>query len=104
MFSNKQLTIENLTTTQETEVNHEIKVKESVKWKGKRNPNSVFTILFDSKSDPNDVSELMAEFCRDFSNSIYFYLRKGDLEIEGLEDDEEEPEDPKPAKKQKKEM
>lgn len=31
----------------------------------------------------------MGEFYRDFSNSIYFYMRKGDLEeIEGLEDED----------------
>ncbi len=31
----------------------------------------------------------MGEFYRDFCNSIYFYMRKGELEdIEGLEEDD----------------
>ena len=73
------LTIESETKISDDVVNHEIKVKEAIKWKGKKIENSVFYALFNPNSNPNEVCELIGEFYRDFCNSIYFYMRKGDL-------------------------
>lgn len=79
-FTNKVLYIESFDKIENETLNHEVKIKEPIKWKGNKNENSVFFTLFDPKSNPSDVCELMGEFYRDFSNSIYFYMRKGDLE------------------------
>ena len=94
--------IESSTTLSDNDISHDIKVKEAARWKGKKNENSVFYVLFNPDSNPEEVASLIAEFYRDFCNSIYFYTRNDSLEIEGLEDEEED-EEPKPVKKQKKE-
>lgn len=108
LFTNTVLTIESQNKLEDKSVHHEVKIKEAVKWKGEKNEQSVFYTLFNPSTQPNEVCDLMAEFHRDFCSSIYFYMRKGDLQaLEDMDDededgDEDEEKVAKPAKKVKK--
>jgi hypothetical protein len=110
-FSNLELQVETRLDTDKNEPVREI--KEEIKYKGKREETSIFTMLFDSKTEVHETYSFVSEFYQDYSNALYFYFKEDEEEGEeeegeGEEDGEEEDEESeevqaveKPKKKNK---
>lgn len=60
-------------------------ITEPIAYKIESNPSSIFTILFDSNTDPQETFNLASELYQDYANSLFFYFREGDDPEEGEE-------------------
>lgn len=69
-------------------------IKEEIKYKSERKEDSVFTMLFDSKTEVHESYGFASELYRDYTNALYFYFKDEEEDGEGEgEDGEGEGED-----------
>lgn len=61
-------------------------ITEPIVHKIEANPNSIFTVLFNPSTDPQETFNLASELYQDYANSLFFYFR----EVEDPEEEEEE--------------
>lgn len=63
----------------ETKLNEEgipvREIKEEIKYKSERKEDSVFTMLFDSKTEIHESYGFASELYRDYTNALYFYFK-----------------------------
>lgn len=88
-FTNLELQVE---TRLDLENNAPVReIKQEIKYKtgAARQEASVFTMLFDSKTEVHETYSFASEFYQDYSNALYFYFKE-DEEFEDGEDDGEE--------------
>jgi hypothetical protein len=52
-------------------------ITEPIAHKIEANPNSIFTLLFDPSTDPQETFNLASELYQDYANSLFFYFREG---------------------------
>ena len=99
MFANTHLQVE---IRIDCETNQLVRqITEPITYKMEPNPHSIFTILFDQNTDPQETFNLVSELYQDYANSLFFYFRESD-DPEECEEGEEEPESSgRPTKKLK---
>jgi hypothetical protein len=51
-------------------------IKEEIKYKGERQEDSVFTMLFDSKTELHETYGFAGELYRDYTSALYFYFKE----------------------------
>lgn len=82
-------------------------IREEIKYKKERDEKSIFTMLFDSKTDVQETCNFATELYQDYSNAIFFYFSQEEEdeeedEEEEEEDEEDEDEEVQPVRKDKK--
>ena len=87
-FSNLELQVDTKFDLEKNERTREI--KEEIKYKKARDEKSIFTMLFDSKTDFQETCNFATELYQDYSNAIFFYFSQEEQGLEGEEDDDEE--------------
>lgn len=106
-FSNKELSVE---VKEEAESGAPIRIlKNPIVYKKAVLENSLFTLLFDPKTEVQETSNIAHEIFQDYNNALYFYFREDDEEEDKQQGDQDEPidideesEEEKPTKKKAK--